>query len=67
MLNKSKSNSTINEDVRNESAIHDEMQIGGNTLKDSNVINLNSTTEKKKDESNFLKGMTGLNLDANKR
>lgn len=67
MLNKSKSNSTINEDVRNESAIHDEMQIGGNTLKDSNVINLNSTTEKKKDENNFLKGMTGLNLDTHKR
>jgi hypothetical protein len=67
MLNKSKSNSTINEDVRNESAFHDEIQISGNNLKDSNMINLNNTSEKKKDENNFIKGMTGLTLDSNKR
>jgi hypothetical protein len=62
MLNKSKSNSTINEDIRNESVMHDEVQIGGSTLKDSSVINLNNTTDKKKDENVFLKGMGGLKI-----
>jgi hypothetical protein len=70
MLNKSKTNSTINEDIRNESVIHDDVHVGGvvGNTKDSGMTHLNSTAEKKKeDNNNILKGISGLSLDFNKR